>query len=398
MKLHNTIYIGILMLATMACKDKQTEVVEEHHEESAMVELTAEQFKTADIRFGNISERTLSGTIKVNGVLDVPPQNLVTISAPYGGFLKNTEMLQGMRVKKGQAIATIEHPDYIQLQQDYLENKSQLEYLQEEYERQKSLADENVSSKKSYQNAKAQYESTRARVMGLKAKLEMIHINVSELESGKIRSTVSLTSPINGYVTEVRVNIGAYVNATDVLFKIVDTDHLHAELTVFEKDITKIALGQKVRFKLANESTERMATIYLIGREISPDRTVRVHCHLDKEDRELIPGLYLTAWIETAIHKVQALPEKAIVDYEGKKYIFIETEEAEEGKEKEEEKEEPYHFKMIEVQAGVNEYGYTEVILPEGTDGKSWKVVTEGAYDLLSKMKNNEEDGQGHAH
>lgn len=373
----------VVLFASCGNKTEETKQEEHHEEEASVVELTPEQVKIINLKLGKVEMKDLSGAIKVNGMLDVPPQNLVSISAPMGGFVKSTELLQGMKVSKGQAIVVMQHPDYIQMQQDFLESKSQLDYLELEYKRQQELSKDNVNSQKTLQQAKSQYESMLAKNAGLKAKLMMLGINGDKLTSQTIQNTISINSPISGYVTHVNVNIGMYVNPTDVMFKIVDTEHLHAELTVFEKDVPKIKLGQKVRFTLANETDERTATVYLIGREISEDRTVRIHCHLDKEDLDLLPGMYLKAYVEAGTQRLPAIPNEAIVNFEGKDYVFVAEKEAN-------------HFKMLEVTKGISELGYTEVELKEGLSNESL-IVINGAYDILAKIKNSEEEG-GHAH
>lgn len=373
----------VVLFASCGNNTEETKQEEHHEEEASVVELTPEQVKIINLKLGKIVMKDLSGAIKVNGMLDVPPQNLVSISAPMGGFVKSTELLQGMKVSKGQAIVVMQHPDYIQMQQDFLETKSQLEYLELEYKRQQELSKDNVNSQKTLQQAKSQYESMLAKNAGLKSKLLMLGINGDKLTSQTIQNTISISSPISGYVTHVNVNIGMYVNPTDVMFKIVDTEHLHAELTVFEKDVPKIKLGQKVRFTLANEADERTATVYLIGREISEDRTVRIHCHLDKEDLDLLPGMYLKAYVEAGTQSLPAIPNEAIVNFEGKDYVFVAEKEAN-------------HFKMLEVTKGISELGYTEVEMKEGLSNESL-IVINGAYDILAKIKNSEEEG-GHAH
>ncbi|HRH62094.1 MAG TPA: efflux RND transporter periplasmic adaptor subunit [Bacteroidia bacterium] len=376
------LFIAVLF-ASCGSKTEETKQEEHHEEEASVVELTPEQVKIINLKLGKIEMKDLSGAIKVNGMLDVPPQNLVSISAPMGGFVKSTELLQGMKVSKGQAIVVMQHPDYIQMQQDFLESKSQLDYLELEYKRQQELSKDNVNSQKTLQQAKSQYESMLAKNAGLKAKLMMLGINGDKLTSQTIQNTISINSPISGYVTHVNVNIGMYVNPTDVMFKIVDTEHLHAELTVFEKDVPKIKIGQKVRFTLANETDERTATVYLIGREISEDRTVRIHCHLDKEDLDLLPGMYLKAYVEAGTQSLPAIPNEAIVNFEGKDFIFVAEKEAN-------------HFKMLEVTKGISELGFTEVEMKEGLNNESLIVIS-GAYDILAKIKNSEEEG-GHAH
>lgn len=390
-------------LFIFACGSAPVESTEEHLEEANVVELTPDQIKTADIKLGKVKQKQISGTIKVNGLLDVPPQQLVSVSAPMGGFLKSTVLLQGSQVKKGQVIAVIENLEYIQLQQDYLDAKNQFEFAQVEYDRQQELAKENVNAQKTWQQAKANYQSWLAKKNGLLAKLKLIQVDVATLETGVISSTSNIYSPINGFVTEVNVNIGKFVNPTDVLFEIVDTEHLHAELIIFEKDAPKIKIGQKVRFTLANETSERMATVYLIGREINADRTIRIHCHIDKEDKDLLPGMYLKALVETGAALVPALPNEAIIDFEGKKYVFVKSEGGSEHQEENqgagnaqaEPKDEGTHFAMQEVSTGPSELGYTEIVLPEGWSNEN-EVVVKGAYAILSKMKNSE--GEGHAH
>lgn len=395
----------LLLFAAVVITSCNTEIkdapVEEHHEEEEnIVELTGAQIQTAGIKLGKIEDKQISGTIRVNGLLDVPPQQLVTISAPLGGFLKSTTLLQGSRVKKGQRIATIENLEFIQIQQDYLEAKGNFEFAKADYERQQELAKQNVNSEKTLQQAKSNFTSWQARYAGLREKLRVLNLNPSSIEGGNVNSTINLYSPIDGYVTEVNVNIGKFVNPTDVLFEIVDTEHLHAELIVFEKDVRKLKIGQKVRFTLANESDERMATVYLIGREIGEDRTIRIHCHIDDEDKELLPGMYLNAVVEAGGVVVPALPAEAIVDYQGKKYVFVareETHSEEEDESKESESAgEGQHFQIIEVQTGSSEFGFVE-LASLGPLTKESRIAIEGAYALLSTMKNSEEEG-GHAH
>lgn len=367
-----------------------------------MVELTEAQFKIAGIALGGMEQKQLRGILKVNGLLDVPPQNLVSISVPYGGILKSTSLLQGMWVNKGEVIARMEHPDYIQLQQDYLEAASQLSYMKKEYARQEELSRENVSATKTFEKTTAEYNGLQSRVEGLKQKLALLNINADRLSTSTILSSIQLIAPISGYVTEVNVNIGKFVQANDVIFEIVDTRHLHAELMVFEKDIPKLKEGQTVRYLLANETKEREAEVHLIGREISAERTIRVHCHLKEEDKNLLPGMYLKAVIETGTAETAALPEEAVVTSAGKRYVFVQERDGKSGSpvqrtptEKTKTEQQHYHFRMVEVETGISENGYTEVVLPENIPADAKNIVIRGAYDLLSKMNNSEEE-HGH--
>ncbi|MGE0770481.1 MAG: efflux RND transporter periplasmic adaptor subunit [Cyclobacteriaceae bacterium] len=337
-----------------------------------LVKLTAEQFKTAGILIGKAEKIQLSENVKVSGRLDVPPQNMVTLSAMLGGFVKETSMLQGTQVKKGQVVAVMEHPSYIELQQQYLEAASKVAYTEKELNRQQVLSKDSVNAVKSLQLATAEYEMAHTTHEALRAKLEMVNLNPETLRQKGIQKEIRLFAPIQGYVTQVYVNVGAYVQPNDPLFKIVDSDHLHAEAIVYEKDIAKLALGQKIRLRLNNEPTDRTGSIYLIGKEIDEDRTVRVHCHLDKEDNRLLPGMFFTAEILINSREVMALPEEAIVHFDGKNYVFVVN---------------PGNtYEMIEVVVGSSGNGYTEVILTHEFDSREF--VLKGAYDLLAFLKN----------
>ncbi len=377
MKILIVLYILILSLIAACSTAPEKNTTSESITDSLQeVKLSDEQFNSLNIELGRAQKRAIGSAIEVTGMLDVPPQNLVTISAPLGGFIKSTELLQGMSVKKGQPIVTLEHPDYIQLQEDYLLTKNQLEFLELEYKRQEELSKENVNSAKSLQLSKSNFFSAKAKMQGLTAKLKLVNINLQELEAGEIKNSISIPSPISGYVTQVNVNLGMRVTPTDILFKIIDTEHLHAEAQVFEKDLPSIKVGQQVRLILSNETKERRAKVFLIGKEISAERTVRIHCHLEEEDLSLIPGLYFKAFIESETTIVDALPEEAIVDFDNAHFVFIENK--------------PLHYTLTEIQIGKTQNGFTQVVLPLSVAEKN--IVIKATYSLLSILKNTEEE------
>lgn len=354
-----------------------------NEENITSVSLTQAQYQIAGLQLGQIEKRNLNHTIQVNGMLDVPPQNLVSISMPMGGFVRKTDLLQGMRVRKGQLLAIIENQDFIQIQQDYLDSQSKLEYLELEYQRQQELSRENVSAAKTFQQTTADYKSMQAKVQGLQARIKLAGLSLTTLKQGKISSTVPVYAPINGYVAEVHVNIGKYVNPADVMFTIVDTEHLHVELTVFEKDVSKIKEGQKVRYVLVNEpAKERTAKVYLIGRQISAERTVRVHAHKDTEEPQMLPGMFVKAVIETEDRPVNSLPEEAVVHVNGKDYVFIQQQTRRQANDT------LHVFEQVEVIKGIREGGYVEINAAANVVFQEKQIVTKGAFSLLSHLQN----------
>lgn len=343
---------------------------------SDVITMSRDQQAAVGITLGKIVRERVSLRVRATGKLDVPPQNLVTIAAPMGGFVVSTSLLQGMKVKKGQVVATLKHQDYIQLQQDYLNNLSQLEFLENDYKRQLELSKDNINAQKTLQQAKSTYASMQAIVQGLEAKLKMINIAPTSLRDQGIRSTINLYSPIDGYVTDVRINVGKYVDAASELVTIVDMQHVHVELAVYEKDINRLHPGQRVQFYLVNDTTMHKAFIHLIGKEISADRTVRVHCHLEQEDERLMPGMFVTADIEADAQKVDVLPTSAIANYQGEYYIFIADSDT--------------TFRPVMIKTGVEVNGKTRVEIADTIRNRD--VVITGTFQLLGLFKNTDEE------
>jgi cobalt-zinc-cadmium efflux system membrane fusion protein len=380
----------LIMFATaifaVSCNSKKEEAEHsgEHEELPAnVVEMNDAQYNAAGIELGNVEYKELSSVLTVNGMVSVSPQNLVSVSAIMGGYVKSTSLVQGSPVIQGQVIAVIENPDFIELQQNYLESKSKLDYAETEFNRQKELYKENVNSAKSYELAISEYKTLQSLVAALEQKLKLIGISVKNLTVDKISASVPVYSPISGYVKTINVNIGKYVNPTDVIAEIVNTKNMTLELTVFEKDIDKVHIGQKLDFILpAKPDVKMSAFIYQMGKTINDDKTVKIYCTVEKGNKNLLPGMYVSATIETQSDSVTALPIESVLTFEDKNYIFIFSEKKKEG--------EIYVtlFEALEIEKGVTENGYIQVSLPEKYDLLKTKIVIKGAYNLLSALKN----------
>lgn len=334
--------------------------------------LTAVQAKNAGLDTGRAQMRLMAGTLRVTGVIDVPPQNLVSISFPMGGYLKSTKLLPGMHVAKGETIAVMEDQQFIQLQQDYLTAQARLIAAEKEYNRQRDLNQSKASSDKVFEQAQADYQSQKVLVSALSQKLRLIGLNPERLSDGNITRSANIYSPINGFVSKVNVNIGKYVNPTDVLFEIVNPSDIHLALDVFEKDVNQLHSGQRVSAWMNSKPDQKYeAKIVLIGKDLGGDRKTVVHCHLEKYDHSLIPGTFMNAEIEVESGEGLTLPEEAVVNFENKYYVFRVK-----GKNT---------YEMQEVKTGLNKEGYVQLA---DENLKGVPVVTKGAYSLLMKLKN----------
>lgn len=347
-----------------------------------IVELRADQIKMANVELGSIEMHTLGNVLKVNGVITVAPQNYATVCMPLGGFVKTTGLLPGNTVTKGQTLALIENQDFVDIQQNYLEAKNRLIFAEADFKRHTELYKDDVYSEQNLQQVTVEYKNLRALVKSLEQKLLLIGINPDQLNEDNISSTVNLVSPITGFLKSVNVNTGKYVSPTDVLFEIVNDDKLFLELTLFEKDADKVAKGQKISFFISNESEEHAAVISQTGKSVSNDKTFTVYASVSSLCKNLIPGMYVNAFIEESDKEVTSLPSDAVVSFDDKNYIFVYE------KEKEEAGMPFTEYKIIEVVKGISGSGFTEITLPEGFKISTSKVVIKGAYNLLSAKKN----------
>jgi membrane fusion protein, heavy metal efflux system len=314
----------------------------------------------------------------VNGRVDVPPQNMVSISVPLGGYLKSTKLLEGMHLNKGEVIAIVEDQQYIQLQQDYLTARAKIGYLENEYHRQKALNQSQASSDKVYQLAESEYRTQQVLITALAEKLSLAGINIQDINESHIQRNINIYSPIAGFVSKINVNIGKYVSPTEVLFELVNPSDIHLALKIYEKDIDQLYVGQKLLAYTNNQPENKHAcTIILLGKTLSNDGYTDIHSHFESYDKSLLPGTYMNAEIELKSRKVNVLPSEAIVRYEGKQYIYRAGGDNQ--------------YEMVEVQTGESENGFTEIILPQMQQALTSDFAVKGAYTLLMTMKNKAE-------
>ncbi|MBI3235719.1 MAG: efflux RND transporter periplasmic adaptor subunit [Bacteroidetes bacterium] len=364
---------------TACSSNKKTEEAPVETSNEKTVELTEAQFKNSEIKTGKIEQRGISSLLKVNGKIEVPPQNMVSVSVPMGGYLKSTKLLAGMHISKGEVIATIEDQQYIQLQQDFLMAKAHFTSIEAEYFRQKELNQSKAGSDKVYQAAQTEYISQKVLIKSLEEKLKLIGINPDNLNENNISRSVNIHSTIDGFVSQVKQNIGKYVTPTDVLFELVNPADIHLQLTIFEKDLYKISIGQQIlAYNNTQPDKKYRCEIILIGKDVSPERTVQVQCHFEQYDKSLIPGMYMNAEVEVATNTAFVIPNDGLVRFEGKQYVYIETENKK--------------YMMQEVTTQNNENGFTQIIFADSTDIKNKTFVLKGAYTLLMKMKNAAEE------
>lgn len=346
-------------------------------ENENVLNLKDEQLQTFELTSVEIQEKSMSQTLRLNGIVEVTPQNLVSVSSAFGGYLKSTKLQPGLSFKKGEVIAVLENDQFIQLQQEYLTTIAQLKNAEEEYNRQKKLNESKASSDKVFQQAKADYEILKINKKALEEKLRLIHINPAQVSINNLKRSASIYAPFDGFVTQVFVNTGRYISPSDVLFEIINPKNFLLKLKVFEKDISKIKIGQSAKAYTNNNPNEIFHTeISIINKNIGGDRSMNAYASFKGNYSGIFPGMYMNAEILIPENKTFALPEESVLNYQGKNYVFeiLDT----------------HNFQLIEIQTGNTSDHWIEILNPEQLIQK--KIAQKGAYTLLMALKNTSEE------
>ena len=367
----------LLNLTIISCSKVEIKTEEIPAVSGNQVTLTDLQIKNSGIETSTLSNLDIAHKILLTGQVDVPPQGMARVSAPSGGYVKVSNFMPGNFVSKGPTLAILENPELVQLQQDYLLAKSNLQYAKQDYSRQKDLNANKASSDKVTQKAFNESQNQNIMMKGMAQKLTAVGVNPGSLNANTIRRTFAVKSPISGYISTVNVNIGQYVSPVDKMFEIVNTGDLHLALKVFEKDLNKIKTGQKVfAFTNQNPTKKYEARVFIIGKDFSADRSVLVHCHFVDDSLALLPGTFMNAEMEADSEEGIVIPDDAIITWEEKQYVFEEIQ--------------PKTYKMFPVEIGNSENGFTQLLNVKEENTKK-KFVTKGAYQLLMALKNVEE-------
>lgn len=369
-----TLYILALTTILSSCKETKTEVTDS--KEDGLIQVTNTQFQSGGMFIASPTEEDFEVSIKTSGKIDVPPQNRAQITTFIGGYVKSTTLLVGDRVHKGQALVTLESTEFLDIQKDYLEVAEQIKYLKSEYERQKTLFDEKISSQKNYLKAESDYRRVKGMYQSLREKLVLLKINPANVEKGKLTSTITITSPISGDIVVMNANVGMYIAPSAVILEIIDTQHLHLELAVFEKDILKVKVGQNINFTVPEASKEVFpAEVHLVGKSIEGnERTINVHGHLDESIKQkLLTGMFVEAKIVTSTKKGLAIPSEAVISENNKNFVLL----------LESNKNNIYTFKKVAITIGEKSNDFIE-ILPDNEIQAASKILTKGTFDLAN--------------
>ena len=370
------IYKYILVFAVIAltssCKTETSESTSVSVEEEAPgITIDQSQFANSKFELGNIEERSFSKLLNATGSIHVPEKSKAVVSTLMSGTVGAVNLLEGQWVSKGQKLFTVINPELINLQEEYLVANGQLEYLREDYNRQIELSKENLSTKKDLLKAKSDLNTTRSRHGALSKKLELYGIMTDNLNTNNLVSTLNVTAPISGYVSQIDVMRGMYIEPNQSAITLINTSQAYLELSVFEKDALALKKGQKVSFTLQGNPLENhVANVFIINKSINEKHMITVNCKIEDGSKRFVPGMYTNAKIILEDYKSSALPEEALVKMNEVYYAL--AVQSKEGSR--------MTFDKMEVKVGEIQNGYIELL---EQSNPSLEFLTKGAYFLI---------------
>ena len=374
-----TILLTTIILSSCGTNPKSTTTKEDSVDvASNIVQLTKEQASLAQLELAPIEQGKMKGMTHLNGVIDVPPTGIASVSIPMGGYIQDINLIPGTFVKKGQVLATVKDPAYVQLQENYLATKAKLSYLQQDLDRQKALLTQEAVSKKSFQQIQADYNTNAIQLKALSEQLKLINIQPESLTTEKISSLVQLVAPIAGYISKVNINRGKYVTPSDILLEIINPNDIHAAITIYEKDIANFKVGMKGTVTLTQDPAKKYpVSVLAVAHNINEDKTALLHCHFEKIPANVLPGMFLTADMVVETKDAVLIPIVSVQRFQGKDYIFIQSAEN--------------VFEVKEIQVIQSNATFVTV---SNTDANAWigkQIVVKNAFSLLGKLMNKSE-------
>jgi len=397
-------------------KEQHSEDEHKDHGHENEVVLTEAQISLMGIEFTKIELQNINGYIKVNGEIMMNQDNESKVGSIIPGRVKKIYVKEGTFVRAGQTLAVIENPDMINVQVEYINAKNEYEYAKQEYDRQKKLNNDNIGSKKNLAEFETIYKRTLANYKTLEEKLTSYKISKNRFDNiytdtvADLQRNFAITTPISGNIVSRMITIGQYVEPSLDMFHIVNTSSVYVDLSIFEKDLPYVQVGQKVDIKIgSNTDDKHQGKISFISNIFDDkNRTVKVRVAADNRSRKLYPFMFVTAKIYINEISVPSIPVSSVESEGESKYIFIKTgekrkienhdghnEESHSEEAHNEEEEERIVFRKYQINTGMSDDRFTEIFLSDGLKHGD-EIVSKGTFYLRSELK--KEDLGGHEH
>ncbi|MFN8255836.1 MAG: efflux RND transporter periplasmic adaptor subunit [Bacteroidales bacterium] len=373
MKLSGNFSLHILLIQIFilqfACTGKDES--KESTENEGLIAISDKQFESEGMALGNLQTVDFEEIIKINGIIKAHPKGIAIVSSHISGLVSNISCSIGNYVKLGQVLCSLSSKELIVLQQEFAETSAILKKLELDFQRAKVLNDEKIGSQKEYISIESEFKSTLAKYEGLKSQLKLLNINTQKVEGGTIFSSIPMYAPISGYITAQNCVSGQYLESNVALFEIVDINQLQLELAVYEKDLSLLKSGQKVRYYNLNDRNKIfLAELISIGKSIDPEtKSIPCIARINSEDcKNFVNQMFVEAIIITNQYKAPAVNSEAIAKAGEELFVFTQ----------EKVSNNIHYLKKNKIKTGNVSNGFTEIL----SDEKLENIVIKGIYNI----------------
>lgn len=365
----------ILILWLASCSETPPMATSPMEEQSAseLLSISEQQFAASDFALGKVSLAKFEESLKVNGTVYLPESKQAIVSTLMPGTLGPIRLAPGQWVQKGQVLFRVTNPVLINLQQDFLIARENVELLREEYLRQQELAAANISLKKDLLAVQTNLRTTEVKVTALAQKLKLYGIDPEQLSVDSITASVPITAPISGYVADIYANEGMFLEPGVKALAIRNTNGIQLRLNLLEKDWAALKKGQLVQFSVpGNTGKTFRARIQTIQPMVDEQQMIPVYCTIEESAKKsLVSGMFVTAQIVTTGTESMALPEAAVVKLDRQYFVLkLVTREADQ-----------LQFEKIPIEERLRQQGMVQV---ENTNwDRDDQFLVKGAYYLV---------------
>lgn len=372
MKQYQSLYsILFILLLVAACGKSTIENAGDVVDSEEYMRVTTKQIKAEGITVGGFETKLFEEFVKCNGYIKAPPNGWAKISSPVSGIVKSINYSVGDYIRKGDVLCVLSSNEFLNIQQNFGEASAMLIKLKADYERSKSLYDQNIGSEKDFKAIESEYKVMSVKYKSLKIWLEQLNLDVTKIENGDLISSYPLHAPISGYIADIDLSMGQFIEPQKNLVEIIDVNKFQLQLSVFESDIVKLRKGDKVLFNTLGESAGlHSAEIIAIGKNIdSETKSIRCLAKIDNEDGlNFVNNSFIESSILVNSFEARAVPDGAILKSDQDHYIFVVSGQDDDG----------MNLTVTKVSIGRTYNGYTEII-GDLADGK---ILTGGVYNL----------------
>lgn len=387
MKILKLFIIFSLALLLTGCGSKNNDTAH-----NKRIVLTEAQEKNAKIQTSPLSVMDIELQITIPAQFKARNQSIERIYSPIDGKITNVFVEPGAILKVGQPIVQIKSDAISQIQLEFLEKildidaninelRAQYNLSLQNYNRERTLYNEKISSRADYETANAQLRKDKANLDALSIKRSSL-INVyrqrlavyggtidNVIKTKQIYPYITIKATKNGVLLERKVNPGEIVEQNRELFNLADLKTIWLVGYAFEKDSPYLHLGEAVTGTI-EESTE---TINGVLSYVSPildntTKTLEVRADIPNKNFKIKPNMYAEMYVNTGIAQVLAIPTDAVEKFGDYNFAYVKIA--------------PHTYEERKVETGKKNDQYTEVLsgIKAGEE-----VVTRGSFELLGE-------------